>query len=313
MVAAHSGPGGAGSLQGVSRRALLLFLILGVVWGVPYLLIKYANASFTPAGLVCLRTAIGGAVLLPFALRARAFGPLRRRWAWVLAYTVIEILIPWVALAHAEHAIASGLAALLIAATPVVGAILSALTGRDEGLGVVGGLGLALGLGGVALLVHRELAVPSGPGSALAMAEMAVVVCCYAIGPQILARRLADVPGTGVMVVSLWVPAALLAPLTVAQWPSRVEPSAVVAVVLLGVLCTAVAFLCFFHVVAAVGPVRTTVVTYLNTAVAVAVGAAVLAEPITAATVGGFLAIIGGSVLVQRRPGGAVPAGPEPA
>lgn len=299
-----------GSLAGVSRRALVLFLLLGILWGIPYLLIKYANADFPPAAVVCLRTAVGGLVLLPFALRGRAFRPVFRRWRWVLAYTVVEILVPWLSLTHAEHVIPSGLAALLIAATPVVGAILSYLTGRDEQLGVLGVVGLALGLGGVALLVGRELAVPSGPGAALAVAEMAGVVLCYAIGPQILARRLSDVPALGVIVVSLLLPALLLAPVTVAQWPSGVEPSAAVAVVLLGLACTALAFLCFFAVVAEVGPVRTTVVTYANTAVAVAAGAVLLGEEITSLTVAGFLAIVGGSVLVQRRRGRARAAGP---
>lgn len=293
-----------------------MFLLLGFLWGIPYLLIKYANTSFSPAALVCLRTLIGGLVLLPFALRQDALRPLLARWGWVLAYTVLEIGIPWLALTHAEHVIPSGLAGLLIAATPVVGAILSFLTGRDEQLGPAGAAGLTLGLGGVALLVGRELTVPSGPGTALAMAEMAAVVLGYALGPQILARRLHDVPGLGVIVVSLLFPALLLAPVTVAQWPAAIEPSAVLSVALLGLACTAIAFLCFFRLVAEVGPVRTTVVTYVNTAVAVAAGAVLLGERITVPTVVGFVAIVGGSVLVQRRPRprgvDPVPAGPEP-
>ena len=296
----------------------MLFLLLGVLWGIPYLLIKYANASFSPAGLVVARTAIGGLVLLPVALRRGGFAPVLRHWRPVLAYTVVEILIPWLALSHAEHVLASGLTALLIAAVPVVGAVLSFLTGRTENLGGAGVLGLALGLGGVALLVGREIAVPTGAGSGFALAEMAAVVLGYAVGPQILARRLRDVPSTSVIVTSLLVPAVLLAPVAVLQWPDRVEPSAALAVVLLGLLCTAGAFLCFFRLVAEVGPVRTTVVTYGNTAVAVAAGAVLLGEPVTLATAAGFAAIVGGSLLVQRRRAGStpaddVPAGPEPA
>lgn len=286
----------------MSRRALSLFLVLGVCWGIPYLLIRYANASFTPAAVVCLRTLLGALVLLPFALRQGALRPLTSRWPWVAAYTVVEILVPWLALTHAEHVLPSGLTGLLIAGTPVVGAVLSRLTGRDEGLGSRGALGLALGLGGVALLVVDELTVPSGPGAGLALLELALVVVCYATGPQILARRLHDVPGLGVIVVSLVVPAVVLAPVSIAQWPAVIEPSAGLAVVLLGVLCTATAFLCFVRLVAEVGPVRTTVVTYLNTAVAVAAGAVVLREAITVRTLVAFAAIVGGSVLVQRPP-----------
>lgn len=299
----------------VSRRALVFFVALGLVWGVPYLLIKYAVATFTPATLVMLRTAIGGLVLLPVAVRAGALPAVLRRWKAVSAYTVVEIIVPWLALSHAETALPSGLAALLIAAVPVAGLAISALAGRPERLGPGGWCGMALGIGGVALLAGREALAPSGPGVGLALAEMLLVVIGYALGPQIIATRLADVPNSGVIVASLLGPAVVLAPVGIAQWPAHVDAPAAISVVLLGLVCTALAFLLLFELVAEVGPVRTTVITYINPAVAVVAGAVFLAEPVTVATIAGFVAIVGGSVLVQRRPRTlpAVPSGPEPA
>lgn len=286
----------------VSRRALALFLALGVIWGVPYLLIKYAIVSFTPVTLVFLRTALGGLVLLPLALRQRAFVPLRSRWKPLLGYTVAEIAVPWLALSDAERVVSSGLAALLIAGVPVVGLVLAFLTGRAERLGPLAAAGLILGMSGVGLLVGRE--AMTGPGSTVALLEMAPVVVGYALGPMIIARWLHDIPSSGVIVASLLIVAAGCAPWGVAQWPSRIEASALTAVVLLGLLCTALAFLFLFALVAEVGPVRATVITYINPAVAVAAGVIFLAEPLTATTVLGFAAIAAGSYLVQRRPRG---------
>ncbi|MBW3084230.1 hypothetical protein KEM60_00416 [Austwickia sp. TVS 96-490-7B] len=279
----------------------MLFLTLGVLWGIPYLLIKYAIVSFTPATLVMIRTTVGGLILLPLALRQNAFRPLRHHRRAVVAYTIAEIGIPWLALTHAEHTLSSGLAALLIAAVPVVGVILSAATGHREHLGVTGSLGLAIGLIGVALLVGREIQAPTGPDAIPALAEMVLVVLGYAIGPMIIARHLQDVPSSGVIVTSLLGPAVVLAPVGLAQWPDHVEPSALVAVLVLSVLCTTVAFLALFALVAEVGSVRTTVVTYVNPAVAVIAGAVFLAEPITGWTIAGFVCIVGGSILVHRR------------
>ncbi|WP_162872664.1 DMT family transporter [Austwickia chelonae] len=289
----------------MSRRALLLFLGLALFWGIPYLLIKYALLSFTPATLVMLRTLIGGLVLLPLALREKAFPAVARHWPAVLVYTLVEIVIPWPALSHAEQVIPSGLAALLISAVPVVGVLLGLATRRQEHLGRSGIAGLMLGLGGVGLLVGHHSISPQQPGTGLALLEMAAVVLGYAAGPLIIHRWLRDVPSSGIIVVSLLVPALLLTPLAVAQWPTRIESSAVIAVILLGLISTALAFLALFALVREVGAVRATVVTYLNPAVAIIVGAIFLKEPITATTLAGFVAVVGGSVLVHRRPAAA--------
>ena len=135
-----------------------------------------------------------------------------------------------------------------------------------------------------------------------AVGAVGVVVICYALGPAILARYLGDLPGLGVVASSLTICAIGYAPFGIPQLPNAMpSQSVVVSVVLLAVVCTAIAFLLLFELVAEIGPVRSTVITYVNPAVAVAAGAIVLSEPITVATMVGFALIIAGSVLATRR------------
>lgn len=286
----------------MSRRALLLFLGLGIVWGIPYLLIKVALEELEPTTLVLGRTALAALVMLPFAASRQALMPSFRRWAPVLAYAVIEIVVPWFFLARAEQHLSSSLTGLLLAGVPVVGVVISMLTRRSENLGLAGGLGLLVGLVGVGLLVGFEGGIATGGPQAQAMGELGITVVCYAIGPVIMVRYLSDLPASGVIAVSLLmssavyvVPGVLDAP---RQWPS---PATTASVVALALVCTALAFGLFFALTAEVGPVRTTLITYINPAVAVAAGALVLDERVTWATVAGFVLVVGGSALASGR------------
>jgi drug/metabolite transporter (DMT)-like permease len=282
----------------VSRRGALLFAALCLVWGIPYLLIKIAVEEVPPVGLVFLRTGLAAALLLPIALARGQVLPVLRRWRPLLAYTVIEIAIPWLLLSEAERHLTSSLTGLLIAAVPLVGAGIALATGARERIGAAGLAGLLLGMAGVAALVGFDV----GGSSLGAVAAVAVVVVGYAVGPAILARYLSDLPGLGVVACSLTLCAVGYAPF--APWhlpPSMPSQAAVVSIVLLAVVCTAAAFLLLFALVAEVGPVRATVITYVNPAVAVAAGALILSEPVTTATMVGFALIIVGSVLATRR------------
>jgi drug/metabolite transporter (DMT)-like permease len=283
----------------VTRRGWLLFATMGVIWGVPYLLIKVAVADLSPASLVFLRTATGVLVLLPIAAARGSIAPLRPHWRWVLLYTVVEVAIPWLLLSDAERHISSSLAGLLIAAVPFIGALLALVTGGDDRLDTRRLAGLLVGFVGVGTLVGFDL---SG-GSLGAVGEIAVVTIGYALGPMIIARRLRGVPAVGVVTVSLLLTAAGYAPVGVLQLPHHAPSVQVIlAVAGLGVVCTAVAFLLFFALIAEVGPVRATVITYVNPAVALALGVAVLGEPFTAGTGAGFVLILLGSFLATSRP-----------
>ena len=271
---------------------------MGVIWGVPYLLIKVAVADLSPASLVFLRTATGVLVLLPIALARGSIARLRPQWRWVLVYTVVEVAVPWLLLSDAERHISSSLAGLLIAGVPFVGALLALVTGGDDRLSSRRLGGLFVGFVGVGTLVGFDV---SG-GSLGAIGEIAVVTVGYALGPMIIARRLREVPAVGVVAASLVLTAVAYAPVGVLQLP-KYAPSAqvILAVAGLGVVCTALAFLLFFALIAEVGPVRATVITYVNPAVALTLGVVVLGEAFTAATAAGFVLILLGSFLATSR------------
>jgi len=286
----------------MTRRGAVLFVSMCVIWGIPYLMIRVAVRELAPVTLVFLRTGIAVLLLLPFAATRSELRPLLDRWRPLIAYTTIEVAIPWVLLAHAETRLSSSLTGLLIATVPLVGAVIVAVTGARERQGGRRWLGLLVGLGGVAALVgldEREL-------HAVALVEIACVAVCYAVGPIILSRFLSDVPALGVVTASLVLTAVAYAPFAAARWPERTPSAEVVASVLgLAVVCTALAFLLFFALIGEVGPVRATVITYVNPAVAAAVGVTFLDEHLTAGMVVGFALVLAGSLLATGR-------GPEP-
>ena len=278
----------------MTRRGWLLFTTLCVLWGIPYLLIKVAVRDLTPATLVFLRTAIGALLLLPVALRRGALRPLLPHWRAVLAYTVAELAVPWVLLADAERRLSSSLAGLLVAAVPLAGVAVSALSGGRERADGRRGVGLALGLVGVVTLLGFD---PSG-ADPRTMGEMVLVVLGYAVGPAIVARRLGHLPALGVVAASLVLCAIGYAPLGLAQLPATLPtPAVLAAVAVLGVVCTATAFVVFFALIGEVGPVGATVVAYVNPAVAVGLGVLLLGEPFTLPIACGFVLILGGSFL----------------
>jgi drug/metabolite transporter (DMT)-like permease len=283
----------------VSRRAAVLFLSLGVVWGIPYLLIKVALDELSPAQIVLARTAIAALILLPLALAQKAVRPVLHHWRWLLVFAVVEIAIPWVFLGSAETRLPSSTTGLLVAAVPLAGVAIAFVTGHAERLTRVAWLGLGLGIVGVAALVGFDV----GGSDLGAVAAVGVVVVGYAAGPAILSRPLQGLPGIGIMASALTVTALVYVPVVLVTdgVPSTVPSGNVVASVLtLGVVCTAAAFMLLFALVGEVGPVRATTITYLNPAVAVIAGAVVLGEPVTVWTVIGFALVVTGSYLVNR-------------
>lgn len=305
----------------MTRRGWVLFGLMCVLWGIPYLMIKVAVEGVSAPMLVFVRTAVGAAVLAPVALRSRSLGVLRRRWRPLAVFAVVEIIGPWLLLSDAERHLSSSMAGLLIAAVPIIGVVLAKITdglvrafgaagtAEPERLGPVRWAGLAVGLAGVALLTAPHL----HGGSAGPVAEVLLVALGYAGAPLIAARRLADVPSLPMTAACLTAAAVVYAPAAVATWPHVLPPGRVLAALAgLAVICTAVAFLVFFELLREVGPSRAVVFTYVNPAVAVAAGVAFLGEPLTPAIVVSFVLILGGSVLATAagRDRRAVPAEP---
>jgi drug/metabolite transporter (DMT)-like permease len=280
---------------------------MGIIWGIPYLLIKVAVRDIDPVVLVFARTAIGAIVLVPLAAARRDLRPLLHRWRPLVLYTLVEVAIPWVLLSRAEESLSSSLSGLLVAAVPLVGATVARLSGHRGLLGSSGLAGLAVGLVGVAVLLGFDVSAADGGAAAL----VGVVVVGYSLGPAIVARSLQDVPALGVVALSLLLCSLGYAPFALTNLPTHVPARVLLAVAVLGVVCTAVAFVVFFALIAEVGPVRATVITYLNPAVAVVLGTAFLHEPFSLTTGAGFALILIGSYLSgRRRPGRPTPVEP---
>jgi drug/metabolite transporter (DMT)-like permease len=280
----------------MSRRGVLLFAAMCVIWGIPYLLIKVAVEDLSPSMLVLARTSIAALILLPIALFRRELRPLLPHWLPLLAFAAIEIALPWVLLGAAETKISSSLTALLIATVPLVATVIALTTGdreRPEGQTL---LGLFVGMVGVAAIVGVNV-----EGGVVPIVEVVLVAVCYAVGPVILQRWLAALPALGVIAASLGVTAVAYVPVVLLGSAGEAPSAKAVGAVLgLAIVCTALAFLLFFALIAEVGPVRATVITYVNPAVAALLGVAILDEHFTVGMTIGFALVLAGSVLATQ-------------
>jgi len=291
----------------LSRRGWFLFAAMGVIWGVPYLLIKVADGGVSVPVLVCTRVALGSALLLPAAVRGGYLSALKGHLRWLAAFTAAEIVGPFALLSSAEKHLPSSTSGLLIAAVPIISALLAWLTRTGDRPSAIRWAGLAIGLGGVALLAGPG----AGRGGTLPVVEVLLTALGYAIGPLIANRKLASLPPVAVNAVCLGMAAVVYAPFAALTWPHKAPSLEVLgALAGLGVVCTAAGFLVFFRLIAEVGPARATVITYVNPAVAVALGVLILGEHLTVAIGAAFVLILGGSVLATRP--GSSPRTPEP-
>jgi drug/metabolite transporter (DMT)-like permease len=278
-------------VQTVTRRGAALFILMAVVWGLPYMLIKVAVHDVSPAVVVETRTAIGAIVLLPLAMRQGQLRPLLRVWKPFLAYTVAELAVPWFLLSDAEQRLPSSLSGLLVATVPLIAVVLAAATGHRDQVDRRGLIGLLVGLLGVAVLLGLDV----GSGDVGAAGKVGLVAVGYAIGPLLAARYFAHLSSLALAAVSLGLVAVAYLPVAVWQHPDRVPNGRVIAaVVTLGLICTALAFVAFFELIKEMGSTRATVITYLNPAVAVILGVVFLGESFKLGTGVGFVLILAG-------------------
>lgn len=294
----------------MTRRGLILFGSLGVAWGIPYLFIKIAVGELAPEVVVLSRSALAAVLLLPIAAFRHEIAPVLRRWRPMLVYTVVEMVIPWYLLSSAETRLPSSTTGLLIAAVPLAGIAVAWALGKPTQFRGWNWLGIAVGMAGVGALVGFDV-----HGSNLsAVAEVAVVVVGYAMGPAILAHWVPELPGVGVTAVSLAAVAVIYMPFVALRgsWPTEWPSGGVVtSIVVLAVVCSALAFVLMIALIGEIGPVRSTAITYVNPAVAVFAGVLFLSERLTIWKVLGLALVLGGSALATRhRPIPAVPLDP---
>ncbi len=291
----------------MSRRGWVLFLSLSLLWGLPYFMIRVAVRQLDPATLVFARTCVASLILVPLAIRQRAFGTLAHAWQWLVLYSVVEIAVPWFFMGSAERHLTSSLTGLLVATVPLVAIVLHKILHPGESITRRRLLGLAIGFAGVVTLVGLDV-----HGSSIVwIGAMALVVAGYATGPMILSLRLGHASGVGVVAASVGLVALGYLPWGVTHWPEHVRAETYFAVVGLALLCTVAAFIIFFALIKEIGPSRSVVVTFLNTGVAVVMGTVFLHEPLTTGILIGFPMIIVGCVLATTSSVSAV-ARPAP-
>lgn len=284
----------------MSARAWTVFAAVSVLWGIPYLFIAIAvDHGISPGFLAWSRVLLGALVLLPLAWRAGLLGSLRRYRRWVLIYAIVEIAIPFPLIAFGEEHVSSSVAAILIAATPLIVAVLARAFDHRERVGGRRLAGLLAGFAGVVALVGVDIADSSDE----VVGTIAILVAAigYAIGPMTLQARLSEVDPRAIMAGALAVATVALTPLAAATPPELpVQAEAAASIVVLGLFCTAAAFVLFGALVIDVGAARALVITYISPVVALAAGMIVLGESLGVGTAIGLPLILGGSWLATQ-------------
>jgi drug/metabolite transporter (DMT)-like permease len=281
---------------------------MSLIWGIPYLLIRIAVRHGIPAADVAFgRVTLAAAVLLAVAWRTGTLPSLRGCWRWLAVYAVLEIAIPFSLIAAGEQRISSSLAAIVIAAVPLIGAVLALRLDHSERPSRGRAIGLFVGFGGVVLLMGVDV---SGSSSELLGAAMVLVAAVgYALGPMVAKHHLVHLDPAATMGASLALAALILAP-GAALDPPRTVPGlgAILAVVALGLVCTTAAFVIFMLLIREAGTSRSMVITYINPVIAVALGVTLLGEQPGAGAIAGLLLILAGCWLST---GGTIKPGPR--
>jgi drug/metabolite transporter (DMT)-like permease len=295
----------------MSARAWVAFLGVAFLWGIPYLFIKIAvDDGVPPVVLAWVRVVLGAVVLLALAHRAGTLRTVRGRLRWIAVYGVVEITLPFPLIAAGEQHVSSSLAAILISTVPMIVALLALRFDRAERATGRRLVGLFVGFAGVVALVGIDV---GGRGDELLAAGAILLAAVgYAVGPMINKSKYADLDPRAAMGASLAFAAVLLTVPALAHPPARMPSAdALWSLLVLGLLCTAAAFVLYGALVAEVGPGRATIITYVAPVVALALGVAVLGERPGPGALIGLVLILAGSWLSTGGGGTRGTSGPH--
>lgn len=277
-------------------RVWLAFLAICLIWGTPYFFIKHAVHELSAVWVAWGRLLCAALVLVPVALwRGQLHGVLKH-WRILVLFALVELVGPFFLIAQGEKWVSSSLAGILLAGVPLIVVVVSPLMGVHERVSTRRVIGLVTGLLGVVALLGLDTL--GGVHGWIGAGCILLAAVGYAIGPLIIQRHLAGADSLGVVSVSvviaatlLSIPALFTAPAT---YPSTV---AIGSVVILGLMCTALALLLFVYVISHAGAARAAVVTYVNPAVALVLGVFLLDEHFGAGPAFGLVLILLGSWL----------------
>ncbi len=287
----------------MSRRNLILFLLAGFLWGIPYLFIRVAvdpETGFSPAIVVFMRVFIGALILIPISIYDKSLFIAIKGWKYIAVYALFEMVIPWILIGTAEQSITSGLAGLLVASVPIFSTIITSMYGDKSVWHPRRLFGMAIGFLGVFLLVGIESFTGSSDPIAIFMMLGASVGYAYAV--IYITRKMPGVSGVAINAIAMAMTALFYSPALFLLWPDhKISLSATYSVIALGIFSTGIAFAVFFTVMAEIGPTRASLVTYMNTAFAVVLGVLILSEPLTIGIIVGLPLVLIGSYLASRK------------
>jgi drug/metabolite transporter (DMT)-like permease len=294
----------------MSWRVRWAFVALSVIWGLPYFFIKLAVLEVSPLVVAWSRLLLAAVILLPIAVRRGALEGLSARRGAVLAFAIVEFAVPFALIPVGERWISSSVTAILIAAVPLTIALLSPFFGVHERLSLRRVLGLAIGFIGVVALVG--LATVSGASGWAGVGCILLATIGYSAGPLIIQRYLRGTDPVGPLAASLTIASLLLAIPALVTFPARLPSAlALASIVILGVICTAVAMLLWFYLIHHAGALTASVITYVNPLVAALLGVALLHEYLGVLGLTGLALILAGSWLATRIPAAASTGEPD--
>ena len=287
----------------MSRRNLILFLLSGFLWGIPYLFIRVAvdpQDGFHPAIVVLGRVVIGALILIPIAIYDKTFFAALKNWRYIAVYALFEMVGPWILIGTAEQKISSGLAGLLVSSVPIFSTLIASRYGDKSVWQLKRLFGIAIGFLGVFLLVGIESLTGSSDPLSILMVIAASIG--YAFAVIYITRKMPEGSGVAINGIAMAMTAVFYSPALFIFWPDRaVSHEASYSLIALGVFSTGIAFAIFFAVMAEIGPTRASLVTYMNTAFAVILGVIILNEPLTVGIIVGLPLVLIGSYLASRR------------
>lgn len=304
----------------MNRRTWLMMGGTAAVWGASYMFIKVTLDDFSEGAIVCIRTALGAAVLLALAGRWNALAPLRGRWGWLLVLSVVQVVAPFLLITLGETKVDSQLAGILVSSAPIFTTLLAIGFDQSERARGWGLVGIVVGMLGVVLLFGLDLS--SSSDQVLGGLMVLLASLGYAVGAMLIKHRMPGVPPVGIAGGNMALSALITLPLALATLPDH-GPSfkAWGSLVLLGIFGTGLAFLWFYTLIRDVGPTRASITAYLAPGFSVFYGVLLLDEDFSVAAIGGLALILAGSWLaVQGRPpawarrtGPSHSSAPEPA
>lgn len=292
----------------MTRRDLIELVLLGAIWGASFLFMRIAAPEFGPVALVELRVGIAALFLLAILLwRGGASNLLPQAWP-LTVLGITSSALPFVLFAYATLSVTAGTAAVLNATAPLFGALVGYAWLRDR-LRPLQCVGLALGFAGVVLLVWDRTSV-NVEGAVPAAAACLVATLCYGVAANFTKKKLAGLPALANATGSQIAASLLLLPLAVVYWPAEMPGAASwYSAAALGVLCTGIAFVMYFRLIARVGPAKAITVTYLVPVFGMIWGLVFLHEPITAGMIAACLVVfLGVALATGTAPAAAVQA-----